>query len=85
MRCRSQQGQRPDPGAAVVRAETTRRLLKALGRLPRRQREVLYLVFYQDLSIAEAADVAGISLGTARTHYERGKAALRKWLDGEHA
>ena len=74
---------RPDPAAALAHSETTGRLVAALAALPRRQREVLHLVFYQDLSIAEAAEVAGISLGTARTHYERGKAALKKRLDGE--
>lgn len=56
------------------------RLLGALRSLPKRQHEVLDLVFYRDLSIAEAADVLGISLGTARMHYERGKAALRERL-----
>jgi RNA polymerase sigma-70 factor (ECF subfamily) len=71
---------RTDPGAALVRSETTRELLVALARLPRRQRDVLHLVFYQDLTIAEAAEVLGVSLGTARTHYERGKSALRKRL-----
>jgi len=74
---------RPDPVAALAGEEATRRLTTALATLPRRQREVLHLVFYQDLTIAEATEIAGVSLGTARTHYERGKAALRKLLGKE--
>jgi DNA-directed RNA polymerase specialized sigma24 family protein len=48
-----------------------------------RQREVLHLVFYQDLTIAAAAGVLNISIGSARVHYERGKAQLRRLLGDE--
>src|SRR3954469_2292707 len=62
----------------VLRDETSRELIAALGRLSARQRDVLHLVFYQDLTVAAAADVLGVSVGSARVHYERGKANLRR-------
>jgi RNA polymerase sigma-70 factor (ECF subfamily) len=55
-------------------------LKEALAKLPARQREVLQLVFYHELSIAEAAKVMGVGIGSARTHYERGKKQLREKL-----
>jgi RNA polymerase sigma factor (sigma-70 family) len=69
--------------ASIVREETSRQLVTALTQLPARQREVLHLVFYNELTIAEAAKVLGISLGTARVHYERGKARLREILGSQ--
>jgi RNA polymerase sigma factor (sigma-70 family) len=56
------------------------RLKEALGKLPARQREVLQLVFYHDLSIVEAAEVMGVGIGSARKHYERGKKQMRRRL-----
>ena len=55
-------------------------LRTALARLSKRQQEVLHLVFYQNLTINEAADVLAMPVGTARTHYERGKSRLRQLL-----
>jgi len=52
----------------------------ALSRLPERQQQVLHLVYYQDLTVEEAAGVLGVSLGTARTHFDRGKRRLRQLL-----
>jgi RNA polymerase sigma-70 factor (ECF subfamily) len=58
-------------------------LFRALGRLPARQREVLNLVFDHDLSLREAGETMGISVGSARTHYERGKRRLRELLEAK--
>lgn len=60
--------------------ETARVVRQALQRLSPRQREVLHLVFYEGMAIEEAARGLGLRLGTARTHYERGKARLRRAL-----
>ena len=67
----------------LVDRETAEALARALTQLSDRQREVLHLVFYEGLSIAEASSVMGVTLGTARLHYERGKAGLLAILNRE--
>ncbi len=73
----------PGPDETLARDETARRVAGALARLSDRQREVLHLVFYEEMTIEQAARCLGLRLGTARTHYERGKRQLRRLLDGE--
>jgi len=58
-------------------AEATSSMVLALGTLPQRQREVLTMRYYLDLSEAEIADALGISPGSVKAHAHRGLAALR--------
>ena len=55
-------------------------LLAALGALPARQREVLVLRYYANLSEEQAADTIGISRAAVRRHATRANAALRTLL-----
>lgn len=68
------------PDASLLEEEERHSLRRALALLPQRQQEVLHLVFYHELSIAEAAQVMEVSVGSARTHYERGKKRMRELL-----
>jgi len=57
-----------------------RAVITALQRLPRRQREVLVLRYWSELSEDEIAATLGISNGSVKTHAHRGMAALEQEL-----
>ena len=52
-------------------------LWQALGRLPRKQRALVVLRYFEDLSEAQAADVLGVSGGTVKSQTSRALARLR--------
>jgi RNA polymerase sigma-70 factor (ECF subfamily) len=57
-------------------------LQAALALLPVEQREPLLLVCVEQLSYAEVAEVMHIPIGTVMSRVCRGRAVLRKFLDG---
>jgi RNA polymerase sigma-70 factor (sigma-E family) len=69
-------------GAALAAGRRTA-VLDAMRALPRRQREVLALRYYLDLSEADIAETLGISRGAVKSHASRGSAALRALLEEE--
>jgi RNA polymerase sigma-70 factor (sigma-E family) len=52
-------------------------VMALLASLPRRQRAVVVLRYYEDLSERQVADLLGCSIGTVKSHASRGLAALR--------
>jgi RNA polymerase sigma-70 factor (sigma-E family) len=62
-------------------AETSSEVIGALRKLPQRQREVLVLRYYLDLSEAQIAHTLGVSRGGVKSHASRGISALRLALE----
>jgi RNA polymerase sigma-70 factor (ECF subfamily) len=66
-----------------IQQSKAEKLKVLLNQLSPKQSKMITLVFYHDQTIEEAAEIMNISLGSARTHYERGKKALKKLMEKE--
>uniref|UniRef100_A0AAU2JQ40 SigE family RNA polymerase sigma factor n=1 Tax=Streptomyces sp. NBC_00049 TaxID=2903617 RepID=A0AAU2JQ40_9ACTN len=64
---------------AAVWADERNVLMAALAGLPARQRAVVVMRYWEDLSEAETADVLGCSPGTVKSQASKALAKLRGW------
>jgi RNA polymerase sigma factor (sigma-70 family) len=55
-------------------------MLRLIATLPARQRAVIALRFYEDMSVDQIADMLGCRTVTVRTHLSRALATLRTAL-----
>jgi RNA polymerase sigma-70 factor (sigma-E family) len=82
----------PQPGADVLTvapadgrlllAEEHREVIAALRRLPARQREVIVLRYWSELSEPEIASTLGVSIGSVKSSASRGRDAIAAILGG---
>jgi RNA polymerase sigma-70 factor (ECF subfamily) len=70
----------PAPDRGVLRREAGDRVAQALGALPERQRAVVVLRHYQELSLEEIASTLGMSLGTVKSSLHRALHRMRATL-----
>jgi RNA polymerase sigma-70 factor (ECF subfamily) len=71
---------RPAPDRGVEGRESGERLAVALRALPERQRAVVVLRHYQELSLEEIASTLGMSLGTVKSSLHRALHRMRDTL-----
>ncbi|HSD67535.1 MAG TPA: RNA polymerase sigma factor [Vicinamibacteria bacterium] len=72
----------PPPDRRVHGREVGERLAAALAQLPARQRAVVVLRHYQDMSLEEIAGALGMSLGTVKSSLHRALHRMRAGLAG---
>jgi RNA polymerase sigma-70 factor (ECF subfamily) len=72
-----------DPVATLDRAQTMKLIETAIRRLPSRQREAFVLRYWQELDVAETANIMGCSQGSVKTHCSRAVHTLSALLQAK--
>lgn len=80
----------PDPDslraadAGYEQVAERRVVVRALAALPIRQRQVIVLRFFEDLSVEQTAELLDLTPGTVKSHTSRALARLRELLADYH-
>lgn len=72
-----------NPETQSIRAEKLQMIEAELMQLPNRQREAFLLRYWEDMDVAETADVMGCSQGSVKTHCSRAVHTLLKALSAK--
>jgi RNA polymerase sigma-70 factor, ECF subfamily len=75
----------PGPAERAESSYVAWRVHRALEELPEREREVLELAYWSEMSQSEVADYLNIPLGTVKTRTRSGLSRLADLLEGELA
>ena len=67
----------PETAAAAPDTDGRNDLVAALAELPRGQKAVVVLRYFEDLTEQQTAEVLGVSVGTVKSQCSRGLASLR--------
>lgn len=70
-----------DVETKLVNAQVLSDVRRLVSALPRPQREVVYMRFYQDLSFREIADITGVSINTALGRMRYALINMRRMAD----
>jgi RNA polymerase sigma factor (sigma-70 family) len=76
-------GEVSDPEQLLASQELEPRLSQALETLPAAQRQAMELLYVEQLSVAEAAERAGVTTTALKVRAHRGSRALRAALEAE--
>ncbi|MFB6801978.1 sigma-70 family RNA polymerase sigma factor [Peribacillus butanolivorans] len=68
----------------ILKLDEDQMLSHTVMNLPIKYREVIYLFYFQELSIKEISEMTGISQGTIKTRMRRAKAMLKEKLEGDN-